>query len=690
MDDAIYKTEALELLDELEASLLELDEHLTDMDLVNRIFRALHTIKGSGKMFGFDDVADFTHDIETTYDAVREGKLEVCQELVSLTLTSCDVIRRMVNGSEVETDVKKDLLIRFKEFLGEEASSVEAAPQSPKEIDHAPGNESVIYRIRCKPVREIFQTGTNLIPLFNELSALGECTIVCNTTKVPELEELSPEECYLFWDIVLTTKHDENSIRDVFIFVEDDCELKISTLESEFNDENNNIHKLLGEILIEKGDITPDKLQEVLNKRPLIGEELVKHKLVDQSNIEAALAEQQHVKKLQIEHQKTAVASSIRVAAEKLDNLVDLVGELVIVQARLSQYSTGSRDPISMSIAEEIERLTSELRDNTMGLRMLPIGTTFSKFKRLVRDLSNELGKDINLEMVGGETELDKTVIEQLNDPLVHIIRNSIDHGIGLPQEREEQGKNKIGTICLTAEHRGANVLISISDDGAGLDAERIRAKAIDKGLIAADAELSDDEIFPLIFEPGFSTASTVSDISGRGVGMDVVKRGVESLRGTIEISSRPGKGTTISIKLPLTLAIIDGLLVETGQEMYVIPQAAVIECLEQTRADIENAHGNNIINVLGEMLPYVCIRQRFGIEGEIPPSRRVILCEVNGQRIGLAVDRVIGSYQTVIKPLGEVYKSVECISGATILGDGTVALILDPAKLMPKETVLN
>ncbi len=688
--ESIYKTEALELLDELEASLLELDENPSDMDLVNRIFRALHTIKGSGKMFGFDDVAEFTHDIETTYDDVREGKLKVEQELVSLTLTSCDVIRRMVNGSEVGASEKNDLLTSFKAFLGEESSSAAPAPQPLKESNNVPGNETnVIYRIRCHPIAEIFQTGTNLIPLFNELAALGKCTIVCNTAKVPELEALNPEDCYLVWDIILTTKHDENIIRDVFIFVEDDCKLEISILADDPDEEFNQPPSLLGEILVEKGDITKDSLHEVLNNRPLIGEELVNRKLVEPSNVTAALAEQQHVKKLRIDHQMgNVVASSMRVAADKLDNLVDLVGELVIVQARLSQYSSDSRDQISISIAEEVERLTSELRDNTMGLRMLPIRTTFSKFKRLVRDLSKELCKDIVLEMEGAETELDKTVIEQLNDPLVHIIRNSIDHGIELPQEREDHGKSKTGTIRLTAEHCGADLLISISDDGAGLDADRIRAKAIDKGLIAANAELADDEVFPLILEPGFSTASTVSDISGRGVGMDVVKRGVESLRGTIEISSLLGKGTTIGIKLPLTLAIIDGMLVETGQEMYVIPQSTVIECLEQTQDDIENAHGNNIINVLGEMLPYVCIRQRFGLKGEIPPSRRVILCEVNGHRIGLAVDRVIGSYQTVIKPLGEVYKQIECISGATILGDGTVALILDPAKLLPKDVV--
>ncbi|MBU4261832.1 MAG: chemotaxis protein CheA [Proteobacteria bacterium] len=685
----IYKTEAIEILDDLEAALLELEDLPDDMPLIDRIFRALHTIKGSGKMFGFDDIADFTHEIENIYDGVRSGKLKVSQDLISLTLTSGDIIRRMVHAEEVSPAERQAMISRFQGIQqGEEKLVDETAgiSKAREEKILPEKKQSAIWRVRFKPGRNIFQTGSNLAPLFAELRELGESTVVCHIQDVPGLAGLDPECCYLSWDIVLTTDRGEQAIRDVFIFVEDDSDIAITELEDADSVGQIEQHQRLGEILVEKGDIAQEKLAEILAHKPLIGQTLVQEKLVDQSSIKSALAEQQHIRKLSEKQKEIESSDSVRVAANKLDTLVNLVGELVIVQARLSQHSAMSHEPMAVSIAEEVERLTTELRDNTMSLRMLPIGTTFSKFKRLVRDLSKELGKEIVLEMEGEETQLDKSVIEQLNDPLIHIIRNSIDHGIESPQARLAQGKDKTGVIMLSATQSGADVVISIADDGAGLDAAKIRAKARERGLIAAGEELSEEEVCQLVFEPGFSTAEVVSDVSGRGVGMDVVKRGVEALRGHIEISSRRNEGTKITIRLPLTLAIIDGLLVETGGEMYVIPQAAVIECFEQTREDIENAHGNNVINVWGQMMPYICLRQRFDIAGDIPQSRRVILCEANGRKAGLAVDRVIGNYQTVIKPVGEIYKNIECISGATILGDGTVALILDPVKLLKEE----
>lgn len=680
MDAEIYRTEALELLDELEEALLELEERPDDQELVNRVFRALHTIKGSGKMFGFDEVASFTHDIETTFDAVREGRMKVNPELVSLTLASRDIIRAMVDGEAVDDEARADFVGRFQAMQGKPAQKTAETSKSdplPQPVKRQPA----IYRIRFKPVAEIFQSGTNLAPLFRELAEMGECTVVCHTEAVPALADLHPESCYFSWDIVLTTVQEEEAIRDVFIFVEDDCTLEIDIIADGEGDEDLQKHRLLGEILVDRGDISSASLNEILASKPLFGQTLVKAKAVDQSEVDAALAEQQHIRKLQ-KTREQATVGSIRVGADKLDTLVDLVGELVIAQARLSQHAATGDDPTATAIAEEVERLTSELRDNTMGLRMVPIGTTFSKFKRLVRDLSKDLGKDVELVMKGGETELDKTVIERLNDPLVHIVRNSVDHGIESPAVRQAAGKAKIGCIRLSAAHRGANVEIIISDDGAGLDAAKIREKALEKGLLAADAEMEGEEIFQLIFEPGFSTAAAVSDVSGRGVGMDVVQRGVASLRGSITVSSQPGEGTDIVIRLPLTMAIIDGLLVETGCEKYVIPQTVVQECFAQSREDIDKAHGNDVINVRGHMLPYVCMRKRFGIPGEIPLTRRVVLCETNGRSIGLAVDRVIGNHQTVIKPLADVYKSIESISGATILGDGSVALILDVARL--------
>lgn len=682
MDNEMYKTEAMELLDDLEAGLLELEDQTENVELVNRIFRDLHTIKGSGKMFGFDEVAAFTHDIETVYDMVRSGKSGISQELISLTLTASDVIRRMVQNEEVDQSEKGRLNQEFRTLLESPVQQGDGSAPAKGEDKPVETGPQTLYRIRFRPGPDLFTSGADVLALLREVRTMGDCSVICHHDAVPELDRLEPVTCYLHWDIILSTSRPREHIRDAFIFVEDDCELDIHVISDSLTELEEEPHKLIGEILVERGDISQEKLLEVLKHRPLLGEDMVSRKLVEKSRVDAAVAEQRHQRKMRCESLKRAQASSVRVAAEKLDTLVDLVGELVIVQARLSQHSATLHDTESINIAEEVERLTAELRDTTMGLRMLPIGTTFSKFKRLVRDLSRELGKKIEMTMEGSETELDKTVIEQLNDPLVHIIRNCIDHGIESPDMRAAAGKEETGTISLVAEHSGASVVISISDDGAGLDAAAIRDKAIARGLLSPDAELPDEDIFPFIFEPGFSTAATVSDVSGRGVGMDVVRKGIEALRGSIDITSEMGTGTTITIRLPLTLAIIDGLLVETGGEKYVIPQAMVIECYEQTREDVVLARGNNVINVRGQMLPYVCLRQRFHIPGDMPPSRRVVLCETNERHIGLAVDRVIGNHQTVIKPLGEVYNNIDCVSGATILGDGAVALIIDPVKL--------
>ncbi len=362
---------------------------------------------------------------------------------------------------------------------------------------------------------------------------------------------------------------------------------------------------------------------------------------------------------------------------------MNLVGELVTVQARLSQTAAGRGDALLDTIAEEVERLTNELRDTALNIRMLPIGTTFSKFKRLVRDLSVELGKDIELTTAGAETELDKTVIEKLNDPLVHLIRNSIDHGIEMPEDREAAGKPRQGTVHLAAVHSGDSVLITITDDGAGLDKEAIRAKGLERGLVTTGAELSDKEIYNLIFAPGFSTARKVTSVSGRGVGMDVVKKAIDALRGTIDITSERGKGSTITIKLPLTLAIIESLLVKIGTDCFVMPLSIVEECIELTREDVANAHGRNLANVRDQIIPYIPLRERFRIPGELPEIEQIVITSIQGSRIGFVVDDVIGEHQTVIKSLGKMYKDVKGLSGATILGDGSVALILDVPHLV-------
>jgi two-component system chemotaxis sensor kinase CheA len=639
-DHEAYRDEARELLAELETSLLELEQTPDNQELIARVFRALHTIKGSGAMFGYDQIAAFTHDVENAFDLVRARRLSVTAELIGLTLAAKDHIRSLLEGGGTEEG--EGIAAGFRLLVGD---AVKAAPDQVAPPTAADGQDkgSKTFRIHFQPGAGCFLNGTNPLLLLRELAEMGQADAVARIGDLPDLESLDPEQCYTAWDVFLTTTSNENAIRDVFLFVEDESKLSIEPIEAQ--------EKKLAEILIERGAAPAEAIQ-------------------------AALAEQQHLRR------RADSAATIRVPAEKLDQLVNIVGELVTVQARLSALAGGSGDPELMFVAEEVERLTGKLREHSMSVRMLPIGETFNKFKRIVRDLSASLGKQADLVMEGGDTELDKTVIDQLSDPLVHLIRNAIDHGIESPEQRVARGKPQRGTVQLSARHSGAHVLIRIRDDGAGLDREAIRARAIDRGLVSADAELTEEQAFELIFEPGFSTARKVTEVSGRGVGLDVVKRGIEALHGSLHIASRKGEGSTITLKLPLTLAIIDGLLVRVGQECFVLPLSNIIGCMERTEEDIRNAHGRDYVVVRGEMVACVPLRRYFGIGGEKPAIEQVIIAETHNGKCGFAVDEVIGHHQTVIKKLGGLCRKLDLISGATILGDGTVALILDAERL--------
>jgi two-component system, chemotaxis family, sensor kinase CheA len=681
-----YRAEAHDLLAELETSLLALEEDPGDMELIGRVFRALHTIKGSGAMFGFDDIAAFTHDVETVFDLVRNQKMGVTRTLVDLTLRAVDRIRGMLDGPDggtmADTSMVGEITSALRKLVPNPGDPAGRVPQTALPATEDEQVEKT-YRISLRPYREIFSQGANPVLLLNELRELGECGVIAHTEAIPGLDDLDPEECHTSWDVILTTKRGVDAIKDVFIFIEDECELAIEVIDELGLEDDEAPPKRIGEILIERGLVLQVDLQEALGGQKRIGELLVDKGLVESSRVESALTEQEHLRAVRSKYQKEAQTSSVRVPAERLDALVNLVGEMVTVQARLSQTVSSMDHAELLSISEEVERLTAELRDNTMSIRMLPIGTTFSKFKRLVRDLSGELDKDILLVTDGGETELDKTVIERLNDPLVHLIRNCIDHGIEAPGVRAAAGKPGQGTVQLSAMHSGANVLIRIADDGAGLDADAIRSRAVESGLMAAETELSETELFSLIFAPGFSTARQVTSISGRGVGMDVVKRSIDALRGSIELSSQKGMGTTITLKLPLTLAIIDGLLVKVGDGHFVLPLSIVEECVELTREDVARAHGRHITHVRGGIVPYIRLRERFAIDGNAPEVEQIVITESPGGNVGFVVDRVIGEHQTVIKNMGRIYRNVDAISGATILGDGTVALIMDVPKLV-------
>jgi len=681
-----FREEATELLSELESALLELEENPGDKELVDRVFRSMHTIKGSGAMFGFEDVSSFTHEVETAFDLVRKGQLAVTKDLINLTLKARDYIRSLLDPAAEgpgDTALRESLLTAFRQVQGKEEP---AAPVVKKAaVEEAPGGR-VTYRIRFKPSKDILLHGTNPVLLLSELGDLGDSRVVVHTEQIPPLSDLNPEMCHLYWDVIVTTDRGMNALKDVFIFVEDDSEIKVDVLDQGGGLSTDLDQKKVGEILIERGELSTGDLQRVMGERKKLGEILVEAGLVSHEEVRSALAEQEHVKEVREKQRQEESSTSIRVRADKLDILVDLVGEIVTIQARLSQAAAQRTDPEIMLVAEQVERLTGSLRDNAMSLRMLPIGTTFSKFKRVVRDLSNDLGKEVEMTTEGGETELDKTVIERLNDPLVHIIRNSIDHGIEMPAVREAAGKPRKGTVHISASHSGANVLIRVSDDGAGVDVKAVRDKALERGLIQADAQLTEKEAIDLIFLPGFSTAKKVTNVSGRGVGMDVVKRSIESLGGVVEPSSSTGKGTVITLKIPLTLAIIEGLLVRIHDADYVVPLAAVEECVELSRAETEkteNARGKKMAHVRGDIVPYIRLREWFGVEGAPPDLEQIVIVRAEGKRVGFVVDAVVGQHQTVIKSLGRLYRNVDGISGATILGDGTVALILDIFKLI-------
>jgi two-component system chemotaxis sensor kinase CheA len=684
----VFKEETYEILEDLEKSLLALEKSPDDADLTAKVFRAIHTIKGSGAMFGFDVISAFAHEIENAFEMVREGALKADKPLIDLTLSARDFIKNALGGEPLspEAEDQKEKIIADLKVITAAASPASTVPPEP-EPKTEPRPETVkppetTYRVRFIPSPDIMEKGADLTNLLEELYGLGTCHAVAHYAGIPAIEDIDPKRCYVSWDIILTTTYSKNFIRDVFIFVENNSVIKIDMIDSSEIQEPQD-YKKVGNILLEKGEIDPDKLNEAVKKKKKVGEILVEEGIVQHEDIESALVEQHHVREVRKKRQETEVAASLRVSSEKVDLMVNLVGELVTLQARLSQMSRSKKDAELISLSEEVERITWDLRENSMDMRMLPIGSTFSRFKRLVRDLADKMGKEVELTTEGGDTELDKTVIEKLNDPLVHIIRNSIDHGIETPEIRRKAGKPTAGNIHLRAFHAGYNVVIRITDDGAGMDTERIKKKAVERGIISPDKEMQDTEIFRLIFEPGFSTAKEVSDVSGRGVGMDVVKRNIEALRGFIDIDSLPGAGTTITLKIPLTLAIIDGLLVKIGTESFVIPLSLVESCLEIPHSVITASGSRQYINVRGELIPYIYLRDEFEIDSEKSEIEEMVIATVGKMRVGFVVDHIIGDHQTVIKSLGRVYKNVEGISGATILGDGSVALILDIAKLI-------
>ncbi len=656
----IFKQEAQDLLSQLEATLLDLDGDPGDASLIDAAFRALHTIKGSGAMFGFEAAAAFTHHVETAFDRVRQGKAALSKELIATALELRDHIRLLIEQPEDADRAAEDaLLARLVASLDPaKAGAVETSAPARWTDDAA----ERVWRIRMRLPRDAMTNGTNPLLLLDELRTLGRACVTPIADGVPALQEIDPRACYMAWDIDLTTLRPLSEIEDVFIFVRDEMQLEIARCADEPGARREDVVAVPP---IPQGEQAPSPVPEGAPAQAL----------------ETVANDEESAKPAAVSQQRPAAAkaaASVRVPAERLDELMDLVGELVIAQSRLRQIAASSADQQVRSVAEEIERLTLELRDTTMGIRMVPIGSLFGRFRRVVHDLSRDLGKHVELLMEGEDTELDKTVIEQLNDPLVHLIRNSIDHGIEAPGERLAAGKPAAGRILLSARHAGTEVHITIADDGRGLNRERIRARAVERGLIDPGAGVSDAELFQAVFLPGFSTAPEVTNLSGRGVGMDVVKRTIEALRGKIELSSLPNQGAKLTLQLPLTLAIIDGLLVRVGDARYVLPLSAVEECVELPAEDEQRSRRCSFLNIRGELVPFLRLRELFAANAPADRYQKIVVVSAGELKTGLVVDQVIGNHQTVIKSLSKLHAGIEMFSGATILGDGALALILD------------
>jgi two-component system chemotaxis sensor kinase CheA len=669
-----FRQEASELLDSLESVLLDLGQSPQNRDLIDAAFRALHTIKGSGAMFGFDKVAAFTHDFETAFDLIRKGRIDANHDIVTVSLSARDYIRTLIEDPDSTDPIIGDAIVEELQRLigGESTAAPVQAPVDEAEFVEAAAPRQAGWSIAIAFEPDILRNGTNPLVLLDDLRALGSCIVEADLDKVPELDALDPESCLICWTVTLQSDCTKDEIEDVFMFVRDEMKLVVTALESPDAD-------LLPALDMSMPDAAPTPAPAPGAGKPAAPAP----RAVADPPSAAVPAAAPVAEKVEFNRRAEDKGSTVRVQAERLDELMDRVGELVIAQARLSQIAHSGTDLAIKAIAEEIERLASGLRDTTMGVRMVPMGSLFSRFRRLVHDLSRDLGKPVDFVTVGEDTEMDKTMIERLADPLVHLIRNAIDHGIESAEDRANTSKSPTGRIELAARYVGAQVLVTVQDDGAGLNTARIRAKAEENGLIQPGATLSEHEIHQFLFHPGFSTAKTISALSGRGVGMDVVKRTIEAMRGTIDLTTIPGHGSSVTLRLPLTLAIIDGLLIRVGEGRYIIPLSAVEECIELTPADEARAKGRSFLTVRGQLVPFLRLREVFDAEGQPDPHQKVIVTSVGDTRVGLVVDQIIGSHQTVIKSLSKLHSDVTMFSGATILGDGSAALIMDVAQLV-------
>jgi two-component system, chemotaxis family, sensor kinase CheA len=708
--DAFFD-EVAEHLAVVEEGLLALEQSPDDRDLLNKIFRSAHSIKGGAGMFGFTAVSQFTHKMETLLDLLRNGQKAVTPAVADLLLKSTDCLKTLIDATKTGVAVEDETVQQLTAELAaasDTKAKVEEKVGTKAQVET--GNRSAsstasTFSITWTPPEWLFRRGLDPLQVMRELRDIGTLTeVVMDQSQLPELTKIDPETCYLSWRMQLETSQDLKAIEKVFEFVREESVLKIeetTVSSSGFQVSGSNAQhetrnqqpetaegrsKPIGQILVETGVVAPAALDKALAQQKKVGEILVEQKAVTPQQLEQALQKQKQDSSAQA---KKADTASIRVDTGKIDKLINLVGELVITQSMLSDL--GSRFeirqlPVLLERVAQLERNTREIQERVMGIRMLPIGTAFSRFPRLVRDLSAKAGKKIQLVLAGEDTELDKTVIESIGDPLTHLVRNSADHGLEPPEERVDNNKSEVGTIRLNAFHEGGSICITVEDDGRGLHRDKILAKAVKQGLIGDGEKLADDQIWPLIFKPGFSTAEKITDVSGRGVGMDVVKRNIESLGGTVSIKTATGQGTTFTLKLPLTLAIIEGMTVRVGKDTYIIPLLSILESIQPKAGAVKTVvEKGELINVRDTYLPVIRLYEVFALEPEhrAPTKAILLILETEGERVAVMVDEILGQQQVVIKSMEQNFRKVEGIAGATILGDGTVGFILDVRGLL-------
>lgn len=712
-----YFTETREVLAEMEHLLLEIEKAPGDEELVNALFRAVHTIKGSSGMFGVRSVESFTHVAENVLDRVRKKEVALDVELSAALLACHDHITELLELHQRGADEPLDeetgkrgaaLIARLGRYTleakTEDTSGSEMTRKEPAIAATGNGGVgNVNWHISLRFNKSVYRNGLDPFSFINYLRGMGEVVnLVTVIDGMPPMEAMDPEQCYLGFEIDLSAVTTKEAIESAFEFVRDDCQIRIIPPNSSVDLYKKLIQELpenpmnIGEILMQSGTITRSELDAVLaiqseavageKEAPRIGEIIVEQKIAPREVVEAALEKQKQNRAVEEKNKR-----SMRIDGERLDQLINFVGELVTAGENVKQLAAQNGDGELLESADRMARLIEEIREGAMNMRMVQIGETFRKFERVVRDLSREQGKEIDLVISGADTELDKTITEKISDPLMHIVRNAIDHGIAVPEVRRAQGRSSRGVIRLNAYHETGSIVIEVSDDGGGLSRDRIHAKAVERGLVTPGQQLSDAEILQLIFKPGFSTAEKVTNISGRGVGMDVVKRNIESLRGVVDVESEDGVGTTVRIQLPLTIAIIDGFMFRVGELTYVVPLDMVVECVEFAREEFEGMEGGSFMNLRGSVLPFLSLRDFFREEGEPPARGNVIVVEYARRKAGLVVDKLVGKFQTVIKPMGKIFSNMHWLSGSTIMGTGEVAYIIDvPRMIMKIESIVE